>query len=232
MARLKLAAALLTGALAATCWWGWLMLDHAGQDAQELAEVRERGRQEAQEQIVLDRPVPEGNWMPLWLQADPQWADTPYSDGTIETYGCGLTCAAMAIKYMTVQDVTPLALSGVVGEECLTDRVNDMAKFCEWIVANYPAYGIEYSGKVWRIEDALSMVDDGWVVMAGMEGPLGDRSYGGHVILIWDVDEDGNYWVRDPDDAANSERPWTREELEAVTWGSFNGLRGGHYGNR
>ena len=91
MARLKLAAALLTGALAATCWWGWLMLDHAGQDAQELAEVRERGRQEAQEQIVLDRPVPEGNWMPLWLQTDPQWADTPYSDGTIETYGCGLT---------------------------------------------------------------------------------------------------------------------------------------------
>ena len=125
-----------------------------------------------------------------------------------------------------------VTLSGAVGEECLTDRVNDMAKFCEWIVANYPEYGIEYSGKVWRIEEALSMVDDGWVVMAGMEGPLGDRSYGGHVILIWDVDDEGNYWVRDPDDAANSERPWTREELEAVTWGSFNGLKGGHYGNR
>lgn len=57
MARLKLAAALLTGALAATCWWGWLMLDHAGQDAQALADAS--GRQEAQEQsqiIVYDTP--------------------------------------------------------------------------------------------------------------------------------------------------------------------------------
>ena len=38
MARLKLAAALLAGMLAATCWWGWLMLDHAGRSGQEVAD--------------------------------------------------------------------------------------------------------------------------------------------------------------------------------------------------
>ena len=39
MSKLKLAAALITGALAATCWWGWLMLAHSGQDAQALAGI-------------------------------------------------------------------------------------------------------------------------------------------------------------------------------------------------
>ena len=34
----------------------------------------------------------------------------------------------------------------------------------------------------------------------------------------------------DPDDAENSARPRTRDELVQATWGNFNGLKGGHYG--
>ncbi len=30
-----------------------------------------------------------------------------------------------------------------------------------------------------------------------MSGTLGDRDYGGHVVLIWRADDDG-YWIRDP----------------------------------
>lgn len=230
MTRLKLAAVLLAGALAATCWWGALMLGHAEEDARAVADAREEGRQEALGPI-LDRPVPEGVWMPLWLQTDPQWSQVGYSTGTIESHGCGLTCAAMAVKYMTTQDVTPLILSGSVGDECLADGVNDMAKFSRWICERYPEYGIEYSGAVWTLDEALGLVDDGWLVFAGMEGSLGDRQYGSHVVLLWGVDEDGGYLMRDPDDAENSARAWTRDELAAATWVSFNGLRGGHYGS-
>ncbi len=229
-ARLRVAAAALSGVLAATCLWGWLFVDHASQDADALAEAREQGRQEARAQIVLDRPVPEGNWMPLWLQTDPQWSRVEYSTGTIESHGCGLTCAAMTIEYMTTQDVTPLILSGYVGDECLTGGINDMAKFSRWICERYPEYGIEHSGAVWTLDEALALVDDGWLVFAGMEGALGGKQYGSHVVLLWGVDENGNYLMRDPDDAENSARPWTRDELVQATWGNFNGLKGGHYG--
>lgn len=71
--------------------------------------------------IVGDTPIAEGNHMPLWLQRDPQWDYVPYAGGTIGDSGCGLTCAAMAIKYMTLQEVTPLTLASYVGDTCLTD---------------------------------------------------------------------------------------------------------------
>lgn len=228
MARLKLAAALLTGALAATCWWGWLMLDHADQDAQALAEARERGRQEAMEPI-LDRPVPDGCWMPMWLQTDPQWANVPYAGSTIGEAGCGLVCASMAIEYMTLQSVTPAMLADAVGDSCLTDGVNDPGKFCEWIASHYPEYGIEYSPITYELDPVLASVGEGWLAFGGMSGALGDSSYGGHVVLIW-RSEDGSYWVRDPASGENSQRAWSRDELAAVDWKYFYTIRGGLYG--
>ena len=55
MSRLKAVALVLSGALA--------------EARQEGYEAAERDRLA----IVRDRPIAEGNSMPLWLQTDPQW---------------------------------------------------------------------------------------------------------------------------------------------------------------
>lgn len=202
------------------------MVGHANDDALAMAKAREQGRSEAMMQ-VKDTPMAMELSMPLWLQDDPQWATRTYSDGTIETYGCGLTCAAMAITYETGLQVTPGLLCSLVGDDCLTDRVNDMTKFSQWIEDHYSnAYRIETSVTFWSLDEALALVDDGWLVFGGIVGgSLGEKDYSNHVVLIWRGDGQGNYWVRDPDSGANSQRSYTRDDLTMATWGALNATR-------
>lgn len=232
MGRLEGAALALSGALASMAFCGCLAVGHAGRDAAALAEARREGCEAAAEErlaSVSGRPIAEGNSMPLWLQTDPQWDYMPYAGGTVGDHGCGLTCAAMAIKYMTLQDITPLTLASFVGDACLTDGVNDPGKFCSWIAGHYPEYGIESTPISYDLAPVLQNVSDGWLAFAGMSGTLGDGDYGGHVVLIWRADDDG-YWIRDPASAGNSARPFTLEELEQVDFAYFYCIRGGFYG--
>lgn len=222
----------LTGALLSMLYFGALMLGTAEDIEQGRADAYEQGFSDAERehaQIVSDRPLPEGNHMPLWLQTDPQWSYIPYAGGTIGDRGCSLVAAAMAIKYMTLQEVTPLQLADAVGDTCLTDGVNDPKKFCEYIQRVYPEYGIETTYQMWNMSDVAQFVDDGWMAFGGMSGKIGDSDYSGHVVLIWRSDDDG-YWVRDPASAGNSSRPFTLEELEQVKFKYFYCIRGGLYG--
>lgn len=183
---------------------------------------------EVREQPV--KPVLAGTYMPLYMQTDPQWAHVEYAGGTIGDSGCGLACAAMAVKCMTTQEVTPLTLADAVGASCLTGNVNDPSKFAAWIVGTYADYGIEATPKMYLLDSALDRVSSGWLCFAGLEGAMGDSDYSGHVVLIWRSDDSG-YWVRDPASAANSARPFSKEELNAVDFRYFVCVRGGHYGN-
>lgn len=218
MSRLKLVAALLTGALAATCWWGWLMLDHAGQDAQAL--VEEQGRQEAREQSqIVVRDTPDPTEPPLYYQADERWGGLPYAtaDSCVAESGCGLCCAAMAASYLTGEEITPPVLLNLVGNRCIDGGVNHMGRFCEEM---QDLYSIEYRD-LWTLEDAESHLRDGWMLFAGMEGAVyeGGKEYGGHVLLIWKCDEEGVY-IRDPDDP-NLQSPISWERFRAIEWGSY-----------
>ena len=167
--------------------------------------------------------------MPLYLQDDAQWSGCAYAGGTIADSGCGLVCAAMAVKYLTTQDVTPLTVADSVGETCLTDGVNDPAKFARWISACYASYAIEVAPTIYATGEALDMVDAGWICFAGLSGAFGDSEYGGHVVLIWRADEAG-YWGRDPASSGNSARPFSADELGAVDFRYFVCLTGGNYG--
>lgn len=230
---MKAAAFALSGALAALLFCGALMVNHASGDAQALVDAHEQGREDAaaeQMATVYDRPIAEGNHMPLWLQSDPQWASVPYAGGTVGDAGCGMVCAAMALEYMTLQGITPLQFADYVGDTCLTDGVNDPGKFCRWIYDHYKDYGIEWRSIYYTLDRALADVKDGWLVFAGMSGTLGDKDYEGHVVLIWRADDEG-YWLRDPADADNSARPFSAEELSQVDFKYFYSIRGGFYGN-
>lgn len=180
---------------------------------------------------IVSTPVHAGTYMPTYFQNDQLWADAKYSDGTIETYGCGLTCAAMAISYLTGDIVTPLDLQGAVGDTMLTDRVNDMTKFSQYIE---DAYGKTYDIKqhdpnpFWTYESMMEALDDNWIVFAGVHGQVGDKSYSGHVILLFKYD--GKYYMRDPMSGENSMKQWSEDELKNLQIGSMNAVKGGLYG--
>lgn len=169
-------------------------------------------------QIASNRAINAGRTMPVYLQDDPQWGYVPYADGsTIAESGCGLTCAAMACVYLSNQIVTPLDLQSAVGDSCTTAGVNDMALFGQYMAANYD---LTTSEMFFDLDRAIDEVRGGAVVYASLQGWFGARSYGGHIVAIWRVDGESVY-VRDPASGANSQRPFTVDELRTVEWAYF-----------
>lgn len=223
---MRIAVALLLGFAVGMGLWFVLTLDHVDRDTEAFGKAYNQGYSDgytAALPVYENKTSAKSGYMPLFLQKDPQWSSATYSDDTIGTYGCGLTCAAMALSFEQGATVTPDALANIVGDSCLTDRVNDMEKFTQFI---HDRYGYDRVDTFWGTDNALDYVDDGWIVFAGVSGQLGDREYGSHVVMIWCANDDGTYALRDPDDGANSIKTWTREELEAVCFGSFNAIRG------
>lgn len=168
--------------------------------------------------VIKDRSV---DYMPVHLQIDPQWSNTSYSTGTIESHGCGLCCLSMMVSYLEGREVYPTDLIPHQ-DKFLQAEVNDQDAMCKWASE---AYGLEWSGEQWGFNEYIDeMLDAGYVVMCGMEGKLGDSEYEGHVVLVYGKTEDG-YLIRDPDSAENSVHVFSDEELSEVNWGSLNGLR-------
>ena len=168
--------------------------------------------------VIEDREV---DYMPVHLQIDPQWSNTSYSTGTIESHGCGLCCLSMMVSYFEGGEVYPTDLV-LYQDQFLQAEVNDQDAMCKWASE---AYGLEWSGEQWGFNEHIDeMLNAGYVVMCGMEGKLGDSEYEGHVVLVYGK-VDGGYLIRDPDSAENSVHVFSDEELSEVTWGSLNGLR-------
>lgn len=168
--------------------------------------------------VIEDEPV---HTMPLYMQEDPRWSDQAYGGGTIGTHGCGLTSAAMAMTFIEGEYISPASLVAMSGDAFITDGVNDPDKICQWLAGNY---GVQWSGEKWNIDEALELVDQGWLVIAGMEGYLGVEYYGSHDVLIYARSGDG-YLIRDPADGDNSVKLFTVDELRQVQWGSFNAIK-------
>lgn len=224
-ARMRIAVALLLGFAVGMGLWFVLTADHVGRDTAAFGKAYNQGYNDgytAALPVYEKKTSAKSGYMPLFLQKDPQWADVAYSDETIGTYGCGLTAAAMALSYLNGREVTPDLLAAFVGENCLTDRVNDMAKFSAYMTKNY---SMKSRDTFWGTDEALKAVEDGWIVFAGVTGTLGERSYGSHVVMIWRENADGTYALRDPDDGTNSIHAWTADELNAVTFTQFNAIK-------
>lgn len=170
--------------------------------------------------IVEDKPA-KSHSVPLYLQTDPQWSGDQYSSGTIESHGCGLVSAAIAASYLLDEDITPDLLSASVGDAFLSNGLNDSDIICRWLSEHY---NFQWSGEKWLLQDAVQMLDDGYVVLASMEGQLGEENYGGHIVLLYEHTDDDCFYLRDPFSGGNSVRKFSRQEIEQVDWGSFNGL--------
>lgn len=172
-------------------------------------------------QVIIEDDPAKQSLVPLYLQTDPQWSSVSYSTGTIESHGCGLVSAAIATSYLTGECITPDLLSESAGDVFLSSGLNDSDAICRWLSEHY---GFQWSGEKWLLQDAIQMLDEGYVVLASMEGQLGEENYGGHIVLLYEHTDDDCFYLRDPFSGDNSVRKFSRQEIEQVDWGSFNGL--------
>ena len=168
-------------------------------------------------------------YFPLYMQWDSQWANVEYGAGTISDTGCGLCCGAMAVQILTGTTCTPDELASLSHGATLSDGVNDIGKTVDFI---YNSWGAETKiQKTQEILDAgvvAEMVNNDWIAFASCHGVFGDMetSESGHIVLIYDVDENG-FWIRDPYCITNN-RQFSFEEFNSVAWDFFQCMKGEH----
>lgn len=189
----------------------------------EVAAAYDKGFEAGADSVpaVIEDDTAKPSLVPLYLQTDTQWSSVSYSTGTIESHGCGLVSAAIATSYLTGECITPDLLSESAGDAFLSSGLNDSDSICRWLSEHY---GFQWSGEKWLLQDAIQMLDEGYVVLASMEGQLGEENYGGHIVLLYEHTDDDCFYLRDPFSGDNSVRKFSRQEIEQVDWGSFNGL--------
>ena len=148
---------------------------------------------------------------PLFLQWDPRWGYMQYgSQGTIGSSGCGPTCVAMAVYYLTGnEECTPDA----VAEYSLENKYYREGVGTEWALLD--KYPLQYELKVAHPslnESNLKIyLDKGYVLICSVKP--GDFTAEGHFIVIYGYDENG-FKINDPKCIYRSRLSWTYEQIK------------------
>ncbi len=188
--------------------------DEAASEAASSSSLGSPGAVTEVKEPLTDTSVSKGV-MPAYLQVDSRWAGIAYAGGTIETNGCGLTCAAASYQYLTGIETTPASLQAEVGDSCTDGHgSNDMALFIQWMQCKDSS--IKSSCQLWLKEDLLDQIQQKHVVFLAVSGMFGEKQYGGHIVTLFNGDSYG-FDVLDPDCKQNCGR-WTYEMLDAVSW--------------
>lgn len=178
----------------------------------ELDEIAEELERIQRERELRWHDEHDPRTMPAYYQDDPAWASTPYAHGsTIGRAGCGLTTAAMSIEWWTRSRCTPADLAAKVGDSCTYGHLNYMPAFADYC----RSIGLSASEQYWDISRAVADARAGKTVWCAGGGRLGARSYGGHLVLLWQ-DAGGELHINDPACAENT-RVWTEGEVYAAS---------------
>lgn len=142
---------------------------------------------------------------PLFLQFDPRWGYLPYgTGGNVGSSGCGPTCLAMAIFYLTGdRDCTP----GLIAQYSLDNGyyVEDVGT--QWsLLSDYPALmGLNSYQMAWGEASMKKELDKGRLLICSARP--GNFTSGGHFVIIHGYDENG-FKINDPKCVYNSNLSW------------------------
>lgn len=155
--------------------------------------------------IVLDMLKPEDDLegnptsyteFPLYDQN--QYADVKYGNGTLQTSGCGITCAAMVISYYTGTQVTPDMLATSIkwtGNDKTMEAALDQYGIINannWRHENT----FEERSDYYYFDDVKQKLEEGYTAIFLMKE--GNFTGGEHFILATGVTEDGRILINDP----------------------------------
>ena len=148
---------------------------------------------------------------PLFLQFDPRWGYLPYgSGGNVGSSGCGPTCLAMAVFYLTGnRECTPGAIAQFsLEKEYYVDGIGT-----KWsLMTAYPKqYGLTSYQLSWTEANLKSELDKGRVLICSVRP--GDFTSAGHFIVIYGYDENG-FKINDPKCVYRSGFSWTYDQIQ------------------
>lgn len=147
---------------------------------------------------------------PLLLQWDPRWGYQPYGNTNyIGVAGCGPTCLAMVLYYLTGNDMfTPDRIAAYA----MTNGYYVDGTGTAWaLMKDLPqSYSIEVNELKIAEREIKGALDRGEILICAMRE--GDFTAAGHFIVIYGYDEKG-FMVNDPNCVARSRKRWTYEEI-------------------
>ena len=124
--------------------------------------------------------------VPLYDQTD--FPHIPYSQGSIYTSGCGITCMAMVASYILDEPVSPATL-GLEYNKSATDNVTRMLNAADGL-------GIKYE-KPENWNEMKEELEAGKVAIILVNKNSIFTNYG-HFIVLTGITEDGKFMVNDP----------------------------------
>lgn len=148
---------------------------------------------------------------PLFLQWDPRWGYMQYGfQGTIGSSGCGPTCLAMAVYYLTGNLE---CMPDVVAQYSLEHRYYLEGVGTEWALFDkYPeVYGLKVSHPSLSEANLKAQLDKGNILICSVKP--GDFTAEGHFIVIYGYDENG-FKINDPKCIYRSRLSWSYEQIK------------------
>lgn len=127
------------------------------------------------------------NSVPLYFQTD--YPETPYSEGTLATSGCGISCFSMVATYLLDKEYTP----------------NDLARFTDSGSNNAARFeraaqslGISWT-KSYNWNKTVNALKNGYIAIALVNDKT-PFTEGGHFIVLTGITSDGKILVNDPNE--------------------------------
>ena len=163
-----------------------------------------------------------------------QYADVEYGNGTLQTSGCGITCAAMVISAYTGQQVTPDMLASQIEWDGNDTTLNRALNAYGIKNANNNFLVASPNSKYEYIDDGLTeigknaiyydevkqKISEGYVAIFQMnDGVFTD---GSHFVLVTGLTEDGNFIIQDPN--GNNYVPTGSTDSQILQNGFENGF--------
>lgn len=124
--------------------------------------------------------------VPLYDQTD--FPNIPYSQGTIYTSGCGITCMAMVASYILDEPISPATL-GLEYNKSASNNVSRMLNAADGL-------GIEYE-KPENWNEMKEALESGKIAIVLVNANSIFTDYG-HFIVLTGITEDGKFMVNDP----------------------------------
>ena len=154
------------------------------------------------------------NSVPRYNQND--YPHIPYSQGSVATSGCGITCLAMVATYLLNEEHLPDEC-GLAYNKTAYDNASRMENGIRDL-------GLAYMGKVYTKADTIAALEEGKILIALVNDTSIFTNYG-HFIVLTGINEDGKYTVNDPN-GYNWNRYADGFENGFEEWQIFHGYSG------
>lgn len=146
---------------------------------------------------------------PYYLQWDERWGYKPYAGSVIGTYGCGVTCMASVLGYLT-NDATILPDKlALMSEESNTNHGGTDTAFISLAAKKY---GFSAVGIPILANNIKAAIDSNKPVVLNVQA--GNFTSGGHYIAIVGYTEQGDFIVYDPVSPFHTSQIWSIEILQ------------------